>query len=47
MIDYRLKLGKEDMRGLKDSERGKESMDLKLGSHDHTEPQHKQCLQEK
>lgn len=45
MIDYRLKLGKEDMRGLKDSERGKESMDLKLGSH--TEPQHKQCLQKK
>lgn len=36
MIDYGLKLGKEDMRGLREIERGKESMDLKPGSHDRT-----------
>lgn len=44
MTHHGLKLGKEDMRGLRVSERGKGSVDLEPGSHYHIEPQEKQCL---
>ena len=45
MTHHGLKLGKEDMRGLRVSERGKGSVDLEPGSHYHIEPQEKQCPQ--